>query len=83
MSIFSSEGYRRNPERKKIQILEKFYRQHYEKSLNDPVGALSNKTPIQAAKDKRTKSALIELMKGHLNFVERFNKTEGTNIQID
>ncbi|HUU28485.1 MAG TPA: hypothetical protein VM123_11795 [archaeon] len=71
------------PQEIKIQILDKFYRQNYEKFLNEPVPALSYKTPLLAAKDKRMKLALIELMKGHLNHIEKLNKKEGTNIQID
>jgi len=71
------------PQEIKVQIIENFYRQNYEKFLTDPIPALSNKTPLQAAKDKKMKPALIELMKDHINSIERNNKQEGTNVQLD
>jgi hypothetical protein len=81
--LSSQKNSEENPQEIMVQILENFYRQNYEKFLSDPVPALSNKTPLQAAKDKKMKPALIELMKGHLNNIERYNKQEGTNIQLD
>ncbi|MEA1927893.1 MAG: zinc finger HIT domain-containing protein [Candidatus Auribacterota bacterium] len=66
-----------------VQIMEKFYKEHYEKFLQEEIPALNGLTPPQAAADPESRPRLVELMKEHLNVIAVKNRDEGLDIKID
>src|SRR6266545_585095 len=64
------------------ELMEKMHRQHYERFLEDQIPMLDGMTPRQAAKSRKMRPKLVELMKGHLHHVEKENREKGTNLEI-
>jgi hypothetical protein len=64
------------------QMVERFYRTHYEKFLVDSIPALDNATPVTAARDPLLRARLVELMKGHIQSVETNARKDGLNLNI-
>ena len=71
------------PHEVKAEVMRKFNRNFYEKFLDDNIPALNGLTPRQAAKDKKMRPALVELMKVHLKGMEKRNKSENFGLNID
>jgi len=51
--------------------LGKFHEQHYRQFIDSPAPMLDDKTPRQAARDKKLRPKLIDLMKIHLNGIAK------------
>jgi len=65
------------------KMADEFYREHYERFFDDELPALDGMTPRKAAQNARMRPRLIGVMKQHITGIERFNKTEGTSVNID
>jgi len=65
------------------EIVENFHRRHYEKFLDDAIPMLSGLTPRQAAADPKMRPSLIDLMKLHLQGVEKQSRERGFDFNID
>jgi hypothetical protein len=64
-------------------LLRTFHDKHYRQFLDDSIPALKGMTPRQAAKDETMRPALVSLMKEHLNGIDRRNRKEGLDLNID
>lgn len=64
-------------------LLRDFHDKHYRQFLDDSIPALEGMTPRQAAKDGQMRPALLSLMKEHLNGIDRRNRKEGLDLNID
>jgi hypothetical protein len=64
-------------------LLRDFHEKHYRRFLDDSIPALKGMTPRQAAKDEAMRPALLSLMKQHLNGIDRRNRKEGLDLNID
>jgi hypothetical protein len=72
------------PPEVRAEILSKFHERHYRQFMDSPVPMLENKTPRQAAKNKRLRPKLIDLMKLHIQGIEQRNREEPfLNLDID
>jgi len=72
------------PPEVQAEILSKFHEQHYRQFLDSPVPMLENKTPRQAAKSKRLRPKLVDLMKLHIQGLEKQNQeSPGLRLDID
>jgi hypothetical protein len=68
----------------RAEVLGKFHEQHYRQFIDSPVPMLDNKTPRQAARDKKLRPKLIDLMKLHLHGIENRNREDPClNLNID
>lgn len=65
------------------ELLQKFYRRHYQKFLDDKVPAIDNHTPREAAKNPAMRPWLIELMKQHVQGLEQMSRERGIELNID
>ena len=71
------------PHEVKAEIMQKFNKNYYTKFLDDHVPALNGITPREAARDKKMRPALVELMKIHLKGIETQNRDDGFGLNID
>jgi hypothetical protein len=71
------------PQDVKQEMLEQFHRRHYEKFIDDTIPMLDDMTPRQAATDIQMRPRLIELMKLHLNGIEKKSRDEGLDLDLD
>jgi hypothetical protein len=53
------------------EIVGRYYEEHYRKWLDEPIPALGNRTPRHAARLKTVRPALVDLIKGLENQMER------------
>lgn len=60
----------------RTEILSQFHERHYRQFIDSPVPMLENKTPRQAAKNKRLRPKLIDLMKLHIQGIEKRNRED-------
>ena len=65
------------------KILQVFYENKYKKFIDENIPMIDNKTPRQAAEEPGLRPKLIELMKLHINGLEKMNKRKSVNINID
>jgi len=65
------------------KLMRDFYKNRYEKFLDEEIPALDNMTPRQAAKKPAMKQQLINLMKLHLKGIEKQNKDQNLKLSID
>jgi hypothetical protein len=61
------------PPEVRAEVLSRFHEQHYRKFIDSPVPMLENNTPRQAAKNKSLRPKLIDLMKLHIQGIEKRN----------
>jgi hypothetical protein len=72
------------PPEVRVELLNKFHEQHYRQFLDTPVPMIENKTPRQAAKEKKLRPKLIDLMKLHIHGLEKRNREDPLlNLDID
>ena len=72
------------PPEVQAEILSEFQERHYRQFMDSPVPMLENKTPRQAAYNKRLRPKLIDLMKLHIQGIEKRNREEPfLNLDID
>ena len=72
------------PPEVRAEVLSKFHEQHYRKFMDSPVPMLENKTPRQAATNKRLRPKLIDLMKVHIYGIDKRNHEDPClNLDID
>lgn len=71
------------PREMEQESLNLFYKNHYQKFLDDEIPMLGNITPRQAANDPKKREALIDLMKEHLNGMENMQRDKGVIVNID
>ena len=72
------------PPEVQAEILSEFHERHYRQFMDSPVPMLENKTPRQAAYNKRLRPKLIDLMKLHIQGIEKRNREEPfLNLDID
>jgi len=64
------------------QILQRHSDEHYRRFLDEPVPAIDGWTPRDAAASPAMRPHLIELMKEHVNGMERRARQEGIRIDI-
>ncbi len=64
-------------------LLRDFHNKHYRQFLDDSIPALKGMTPREAAKDEHMRPELLSLMKEHLNGIDRRNRKEGLDLNID
>ena len=68
----------------RAEVLGKFHEQHYRQFIDSPAPMLDDKTPRQAARDKKLRPKLIDLMKIHLNGIAKRNREDPClNLNID
>jgi hypothetical protein len=60
----------------RAEVLGKFHEQHYRQFIDSPAPMLDDKTPRQAARDKKLRPKLIDLMKIHLNGIAKRNRED-------
>jgi len=66
------------------EILSEFHERHYRQFMESPVPMLENKTPREAAHNKRLRPKLIDLMKLHIQGIEKRNREDPfLNLDID
>jgi hypothetical protein len=53
------------------EIVGRYYEEHYRNWLDEPIPALGNRTPRHAARLKTVRPALVDLIKGLENQMER------------
>ena len=75
-----SSSIRREIEQK---LMQSFYKDRYEKFLDEEIPALGGMTPRQAAKEPSMKQQLINLMKLHLKAIEKQNRDKNLELNID
>lgn len=66
-----------------LEALRRAYRDHYERLLDQPLTFLNGLTPRQAALDPVQRPQLVELMKLHLNKLERRHQQEPLDFSLD
>ena len=72
------------PPEVQAEILSEFHERHYRQFMDSPVPMLENKTPRQAAQIKRLRPKLIDLMKLHIQGIEKRNREDPfLNLDID
>ena len=72
------------PPEVQAEVLSRFHKQHYRQFMDSPIPMLENKTPRQAAKNKRLRPKLIDLMKIHVHGIEKRNHEDPClNLEID
>ena len=64
-------------------MLTKAFRHHYEKFIADRIPALDGMTPMEAAQDLSMRPRLVELMKSHVNGIERQGAEKDLDLNID
>ncbi len=69
----SPEGESEIPPEARAGILRGFHQQHYRQFLDAPVPMLEDKTPLQAARNKKLRPKLVDLMKLHIQGIEKRN----------
>jgi hypothetical protein len=79
----AEDSNKRLPKEQRQQLMEQFFRSHYEKFLVDPVPALDGASPVEAARDPQLRPRLVELMKGHIHGVETNARRDGLDLSID
>jgi len=79
----SEEPGGRVPREIEEQLMQDFYRRHYEAFLDDKVPALDDMTPREAAQNPQMRDKLVKLMKGHISSIEKTNRQSGMDIKID
>jgi hypothetical protein len=68
----------------RAEVLGKFHEQHYRQFIDSPVPMLDNKTPRQAARDKKLRPKLIDLIKIYLHGIAKKNCEDHCfNLDID
>jgi hypothetical protein len=65
------------------KLMQSFYKDRYEKFLDEEIPALGSMTPRQAAKEPSMKQQLINLMKLHLKGIEKQNRDKNLGLNID
>jgi hypothetical protein len=63
--------------------IEETHRKYYQGFLDDPHPELDQSTPTQAAQNPTLRPRLVELLKSHLNLLERRNRSEGLQLDLD
>ncbi|MFH1313409.1 MAG: hypothetical protein ABIJ00_09315 [Candidatus Eisenbacteria bacterium] len=71
------------PPEVKAEMARKFFHQHYTSFLDDHVPALNGMTPREASRKPEARPLLVDLMKDHIHGIERRNRDEGLDINID
>ena len=72
------------PSENQAEILSEFHERHYRQFMDSPVPMLENKTPRQAAQNRRLRPKLIDLMKLHIQGIEKRNREDPfLNLDID
>ena len=72
------------PPEVRAELLNRFHEQHYRQFIDSPVPMLDNKTPRQAAINKRLRPKLVDLMKLHIHGIEKRNQEDPClNLTID
>ena len=71
------------PHEVKVAVLENTFRSHYQNFLSERVPALNGLTPREAAQDPTMRPRLVELMKQHLQTIDRHSRKEGHQFSID
>jgi len=64
-------------------LLEQFHRRHYEKFVDDRIPMLNGLTPRQAAVLPEMRPILIDLMKLHMQGLEKQSREKGLALDID
>ena len=62
------------PPEVQAQVMSQFHEQHYRQFIDSPFPMLENKTPRQAAKIKKLRPKLLDLMKLHIQGIEKQNR---------
>ncbi|MCK4995031.1 MAG: hypothetical protein KAS13_08330 [Candidatus Omnitrophica bacterium] len=65
------------------KLMRDFYKNRYEKFLDEDIPALDGMTPRQAAKKPAMKIQLINLMKLHIKGIEKQNRDKNLGLNID
>lgn len=65
------------------KIMQSFYKDHYEKFLDEEIPALNGATPRQGAENPSIRPKLINLMKLHLKGIEKQNRDRNLGLNID
>ena len=79
-----ADGESEIPPEIRAEVLTKFHEQHYRQFIDSPVPMLDSKTPRQAARDKKLRPKLIDLMKLHLHGIEQRNWMDNClNLNLD
>lgn len=65
------------------KIMEAFYRNFYQKFLDESIPLLHGMTPRAAAQNPAMRSQLINLIKQHIHGMDRNNREHGIHINID
>ena len=71
------------PSAEQKQILLRMHETHYRKFLDDRVPLLDDHTPREAARDPALRPKLLDLMKFHINGLERRSKADGVCYSVD
>ncbi|MBL7072256.1 MAG: hypothetical protein ISS33_00595 [Candidatus Omnitrophica bacterium] len=71
------------PPEEEEKILQAFYENKYRKFIDENIPMIDNKTPRQAAKEPGLRPKLIELIKSHINSLEKMNRQKSINLNID
>ena len=71
------------PPEVRIAVMTKFYEERYARFLDEEIPALDGMTPREASAKPEARRMLIDLMKEHINGIDRVNREEGTDISLD
>lgn len=65
------------------ELLKKFHEKHYAGFLDEPLPMLDGMTPREASRRPSMRAKLIDLMKLHLQGIDRMRRENGVDISID